>query len=128
MICEECGDEDTVEGAGFCSYCLEVPLESAIVVRLRPMTAGGDWAMECWTHDERGTFSTWQDAYEAALGHACMSHHKVSVCRRKGHDWERKYPGRRSDLYSCRRCGEPGWQIFEDLGPVAVDQSWADVS
>lgn len=40
----------------------------------------GDWTMECWEHVDRLITCNWSDAYEAAVGHACMHHTKVRVC------------------------------------------------
>lgn len=124
MICVECGNDEVCDGYELCSDCLEF----ISGIRVWRDTHWGDWVMYCYTHEERGTYESWAMAYEAAVGHACMGHPVSSVCFRRGHNWERKYPGHRSDLYQCRRCEEPGWQIFEDLGPVAVDQSWADAA
>lgn len=116
MTCVECGNDDVCEGYTMCSDCLEY---------VTPVTVDkGEhgWVVACETHGLHVTcFGGWDDAYEMALGHAAFKHKSAENCRRRGHDWERKYPGHRSDLYACRRCGEPGWQIWEDMAPVAID-------
>lgn len=80
-----------------------------------------DWVMYCDVHKEVMTASTWQDAYEAALGHACMQHSKVEICQRRGHDWRYgpwdgiEFRGYVSTPLVCTRCGEPGYDIAEAI-------------
>lgn len=119
MICVECGDDDAAEDMVLCSDCLEFG-PPQISIRVTRDKKWGDWVMDCWTHDVRGTYEAWEDAYEAAVGHACIAHSSIAVCRRKGHAWERKhtYPTA-SDFHLCRRCGETGYEIFGPW-PVAI--------
>lgn len=117
MICEECGNDEVCEGFTYCSECLEgVAVTGPITV----FGHRGDWVVDCLIHDLRVTCTLWEDAYEIALGHAAFKHEVAEVCARKGHAWEHKYPSRRSDLWACRRCQEPGWQIW-DATPIAIN-------
>lgn len=78
-----------------------------------------DWVMQCEVHRESVTCATWQDAYEAALGHACYQHTKADVCERRGHQWSSPlglfatFHGFESSPLRCLRCGEPAYYIEE---------------
>lgn len=109
----ECGDDEAAEDMVLCSDCLELgPPQTSI--RVSRDRLWSDWTMKCWTHNVSGTYDNWQDAYEAALGHACMTHTLIAVCSRRGHDWQDEYRFvGASDMYVCRRCGEVGYEVFD---------------
>ena len=44
-------------------------------IRVRkPAAPYGAWLFECDEHGERVRYYRWEQAYEAAIGHACMKH------------------------------------------------------